>query len=107
MIGLLVQESNSKSCGDYVYTRGGGGFVSRGDKFVSVTGPQFEFQCVCKACYEGSNKSCGGNAYMRGGGGFVSRGGEKAQKVVLLVSLVPQLEFQCICYEGNGKSCGE
>ena len=100
MIGLLVQESNSKSCGDYVYTRGGGGFVS-------VTGPQFEFQCVCKACYEGSNKSCGGNAYMRGGGGFASRGGEKAQKVVLLVSLVPQLEFQCICYEGNGKSCGE
>ena len=45
--------------------------------------------------------------YTRGGGGFVSRDDEKAQKVVLLVSLVPQLEFQCICYEGNGKSCGE
>ena len=39
--------------------------------------------------------------------GFVSRGGEKAQKVALLVSLVPQLEIQCICYAGNGKSCGE
>ena len=24
---------------------------------------------------------------------------------MLLVSLVPQFEFQYICYEGNGKSC--
>ena len=39
-------------------------------------GPQFEYQCVCKAGYEGNGKSCGGNAYTTGGGGFVSRGDE-------------------------------
>ena len=38
MIGLLVQESISKSCGNHVSPRGGDGFVSRGDEFVSVTG---------------------------------------------------------------------
>ena len=36
--------------------------------------PQLEYQCVCKAGYEGNGKSCGGNVYTRGGGGFVSRG---------------------------------